>query len=196
MNRKRHFADVPPTVAMVFDDDDDDDDDCYNDADEEDTAMKESEPNGDTQATNTEMNEDIYEVSEVDTTMQEEATVTRANETSRDDAVDNDIRAFFTSPVVSSSDVELVGPSVTRALEEVVQLMETKKPALYSDYKANSKKDDGRSDAKKSVNDDGSCEEEYDPSRLEGIDPRTYQMALLNIAKKKNTIVHLGTGTG
>lgn len=127
---------------------------------------------------------------------------TPSKKTNKGDGVDEDIRAFFTSPVVSSSDVALVGPSVTRSLEEVVVLMETKGPKLYTEYKANKTKNQYRSASKKKgENDDGTkndkpTEEDYDPSCLEGTDPRSYQMALLNIAKKQNTIVHLGTGTG
>lgn len=125
------------------------------------------------------------------------------------EVVEDDIRAFFTAPVVSSADIELVGPSVTKAMENVIELMETRGPELYLEYKTKKKKNqDDRSSSKKSndcADDDGepdagdgagAGEEDYDPSIFEGIDPRSYQTALLKIAREQNTIVHLGTGTG
>jgi hypothetical protein len=136
-------------------------------------------------------------VATADTAMEETTVHAQARS---DGSVDEDIRAFFTAPVVSSRDLEVVGPSATKALLDVVDLMETRGADLYLEYKANKKRQDGRLGSNiSSVEDDETengvtGEEDSDP--LSGIDARSYQTALLNIAKEQNTIVHLGTGTG
>jgi hypothetical protein len=121
---------------------------------------------------------------------------------------DGDVRSFFLSKPVSRHDQRIVGPSVTRALEQAVALMEEKGVQAYLEFQEKEK--ELREQRNKGVvsgketptsisregSPTGSVESNESGSKSIAVDPRSYQTALLEIAKRQNSIVHLGTGSG
>ena len=134
---------------------------------------------------------------------EEEATAAAA------EVVDEDIKRFFTAPVISKEQLEAIGPSVEKAIDKVVDFIESDLNAACAKYQDVKNAEAAAAAAKRSnmnaTNDDDTTNTDTaDASTrtpdatnmLNSVDPRSYQTALLNIAKKQNTIVHLGTGTG
>jgi len=99
---------------------------------------------------------------------------------------------FFTAPAITERYLEEQGPQVEGAVKQVVELMETKGAEAYLEYKKR-KKERAKSLQTSKKKEDSTVVDTT--ARIES-DPRSYQTALLEIARKQNTIVHLGTGTG
>lgn len=98
------------------------------------------------------------------------------------------VKAFFLASPVSPKELKEVGPHVEKALTSIVEQMEEQGPAMYQRFQAQQKRIETQQ-----KEDAATVEESTDALQ---VDPRSYQRALLEIAKKENTIVHLGTGTG
>jgi len=113
------------------------------------------------------------------------------------DTLETAVFDFFTAPAIAEKDLEEQGPKINGAIEKVIDLMKTKGASAYLEYKAKQKEKTLITNKK---NDDkDSCTDEEDKvvgDSLNAFDPRSYQTALLEIAKQRNTIVHLGTGSG
>jgi len=110
--------------------------------------------------------------------------------------------SFFLSDPVSQGEVEAVAPRIVQATERVVALCGGDEgPALLERTQRNrAALHQMRSARQKQLHDQALKDAEVD---LDGEDGngnggsvRDYQAALVEIAKQRNTIVHLGTGTG
>lgn len=105
---------------------------------------------------------------------------------------DKTVLNFFTAPAITERYLEEQGPQVEGAVEQVVEVMETKGAEAYLEYKKQ-KKERAKSLQTSKKKEDSTV---VDTTAGIGSDPRSYQTALLEIARQQNTIVHLGTGTG
>jgi hypothetical protein len=100
---------------------------------------------------------------------------------------DWDVRSFFLKPPASAEELEQLAPDMETRLGGVVEQMEQENCCrIYQECQKKILRDvEQTSDLVEDV--DVDCTQ---------IDPRSYQLALLERAKHENTIVHLGTGTG
>lgn len=125
--------------------------------------------------------------------------VSRCDDDDSNMRVEQDIVQFFTGSCVLQDDLGQHGPAVLSALEAIVDQMEARGEEMYLEHKTK-KKVESLSNSNPTFPADkkasGLHANQIDPSIMDRIDPRSYQTALLNIAVKQNTIVHLGTGTG
>jgi hypothetical protein len=106
-------------------------------------------------------------------------------------SVDRDIWKFLTTSDITPTDLKTYGPYIERKLNEVIDLMKSADSSYVKQFsKATSKQTscNNKKEATSVVT--------YDETLLEGLDVRSYQQALPEIAIHNNTIVHLGTGTG
>lgn len=114
------------------------------------------------------------------------------------DTLETAVFDFFTAPAVAEKDLKDHEPRIQNAIEKIIDLMESKGARAYLEYKAKQKEKTMTTNKKNNGKDSCADEEDttVDGDSLIRCDPRSYQTALLEIAKQQNTIVHLGTGSG
>jgi RNA polymerase-interacting CarD/CdnL/TRCF family regulator len=106
-------------------------------------------------------------------------------------SVDRDIWKFLTTSDVTPADLKTYGPHIERKLNEIIDLMESADSTFVKQFSNATSKETSYNNKKEATS-----VATYDEALLEGLDVRSYQQALLEIAIHQNTIVHLGTGTG
>jgi hypothetical protein len=119
---------------------------------------------------------------------------------------DADVWRFFTAPVVSEKEMQVIGPDVVKNLQTIVTELEDPKVGMAKMVAFQQRKNDSNHNNRYSISqniDNNSIGNENDEEAEAALqspdqnwDPRSYQRALLELAKTTNTIVHLGTGTG
>ena len=114
------------------------------------------------------------------------------------DVLDMAALNFFSADVVTTNDQDNHEPTIKRALEKVIHMLNSKGANHYLDYKVRKK----QKEENFTMNFEGECNpwsEEVDNGVGDSstwCDLRSYQTFLLEIAKERNTIVHLASGTG
>lgn len=118
--------------------------------------------------------------------------------------IDADVWRFFTAPVVSDKEIQVIGPDVATNLQNIVTELEDPELGIARMMAFQQQKNNGSSRGHYAFSDEIENANENDEedaqvavqSPDQNWDPRSYQRALLELAKTTNTIVHLGTGTG
>jgi ERCC4-related helicase/dsRNA-specific ribonuclease len=102
-----------------------------------------------------------------------------------------DVRAFYTRPVVSRDEIDRVRPFVEAQLDKALSLIESLGGDVFRQHEETRRKQE---------RDRIEQEKKEEQANLQALvvqgDPRQYQKALLAMARRENVIVHLGTGMG
>ena len=107
-----------------------------------------------------------------------------------DDGDGDDVRDFFLKAPISQAELDSVGSAVQTNLERVIERMEVQ-DNLYQQYRQPETINNDTLNDLEMLNESCCCCDQE-----QQLDPRSYQLALLEQAKRENTIVHLGTGAG
>jgi ERCC4-related helicase len=102
-----------------------------------------------------------------------------------------DWRSFFLADPVSPEEFEILRPHLERKLTEVIEFMNENGHQAFLDYKQQLLEQKERREKREKE-----IHEQALVDATVGGEARDYQMALFEICKKRNSIVHLGTGAG
>lgn len=111
--------------------------------------------------------------------------------------VDTITARFFTASSTNKIDLDEKEPLVAAAIVKVLELMDNKGADAYLEYKKYRKEKASISRRKNVSGETRRCKSSLvNQPLVVNSERRSYQTALLELAKKQNIIVHLGTGTG
>lgn len=121
-----------------------------------------------------------------------------SDDTISQDQIEQDVRDFLFRPPVTDEELEIIAAKMKSRIDDVYDEIKSIGVEEYKKRKISksSKEDEMDSDDERKLSE----REKEKAAALEDAvvrgDPRRYQLALFELAKKQNTIVNLGTGQG